>query len=170
MRDNRNINGILSIHQGERMVETQIPADEGSGGSKAWPEFVLAYYEHQYDRIARLEEQRLTISNIVTTTSGALLTLSFLGSQAGGSLAHIGVAVIVLALNLFAVTYTFRSIGYIRGHRLRAKRVLDKHATDLAAIDKAVSLPEGGPWGRWRIQVYLHAVLAVIAVIYAFIA
>lgn len=86
------------------MVGAQVAFDESFGSSKAPPEFVLAYYEYQYERTAPLEKQRLTISNIVTITSGALITLSFLGTKAGGNLTYFGVAVIVLALNMVAIT------------------------------------------------------------------
>jgi hypothetical protein len=44
---------------------------------KPSPEFIRMYYEHQYDRMAKLEEQGHSITNIILSLSVLSFTFAF---------------------------------------------------------------------------------------------
>ena len=49
------------------------------------PDYVRMYYEHQYDRVKKHEDQALTISNIVLTISALIITFGLNNKQSFGS-------------------------------------------------------------------------------------
>ena len=143
-------------------TETGSPVE--NGGSVA--EYVCMYYEHQYDRMAKLEDQALTITNIVMTLSIVAFTFGFDGAQGVTAITGIGLPFVMVIANLFAIRYIGRSQSWLLTHRLRAKRVLEVYAKDLYQLDRTTSAPHKH-WvlGRWRIQRLLHVLLVVAALI-----
>jgi hypothetical protein len=143
-------------------------ADTGSpvenGGSVA--EYVCMYYEHQYDRMAKLEEQALTITNIVMTLSIVAFTFGFDGAQGVTAITGIGLPFIMIVANAFAIAYIGRTSSWSRTHQLRAKRVLEMYAQDLYRLDKAAFAPhKARTLSRRRIQRLLHILLMIAALI-----
>jgi hypothetical protein len=128
--------------------------------------FARTYYEHQYDRIAQLEQHRLTISNIVLGVSLIGFTLAFSGGQRINVITGIGLPFMVIAINIFAILYLRNSAAVIMQHRERAKRVLELYAKDMYQIDQTTQW-RGGRFGipHLMFQEYIHAFLILIALL-----
>jgi hypothetical protein len=127
-------------------------------------EHVRMYYEHQYDRMAKLEEQGLTITNIVITLSVVAFTFGFGSAQGVTAIAGIGLPFVMIVANVFAIAYIGRTNSWIRTHRLRAKRVLEIYAQDLYQLDKTTFAPHRTrTLGRRKIQLLLHILLIIAA-------
>jgi len=77
--------------------------------------FAVVYYEHQYDRYAKLEEQRLTISNIVLTVTTVAFTFGFSQNQSN-EVANFFLPLVVGIINIFAILYAVRTINHMRVH------------------------------------------------------
>jgi AraC-like DNA-binding protein len=127
--------------------------------------YVSMYYEHQYDRIARHEQMRLTISNTALGISAIALTFGFSSSQGVNVVTGIGLPVVVIAVNIFAILYFRRSVDYTRAHRERAKRILELYAQDIYKVDQETQWSHGFGrfWSDRRVQVYTHVVLILAA-------
>ena len=129
-------------------------------------EHVCMYYEHQYDRMAKLEEQGLAITNIVITLSIVAFTFGFANDQGINAISGIGLPFVMIAANIFAIAYLGRTGSWIRTHRLRAKRVLEVYAEDLYELDNTTFAPHrANAPGRRKIQRLLHILLIVAALI-----
>lgn len=137
------------------------------------------YYQHQYDRMAKHEAQRQTVSNFVITLTVVALTLGFTNIETTGSQGQaIGVPgntnlvtglllpVAIVILNLFAIIYIRRSWSTGAIHQARARRVLDLYAPYLRQIDKDEPWPQKGRrWSRSMIEMSIHVVLSILAVL-----
>jgi hypothetical protein len=129
-------------------------------------EFARSYYEHQYDRMAKLEEQRLTFTNIVVTLTVLAFTLVISNLKAITQIGGFGILVLVIALNFFATIYTWRTLQYVRIHRKRAKMVLEEYAQEIYRIDDDESLPHiGSRFGLAKTQMLVHVTLIVFAIV-----
>lgn len=135
---------------------------------KVLAEYVHMYYEHQYDRMAKLEEQRLTITNVVITLSIVAFTFGFSNSQNLTEIVGIGLPAVMVASNLFAIVYIVRSADFIGTHRRRAKRILELYAQELHELDESIQWPHR-LWARWRIQVLIHILLILAALFPAYV-
>ncbi len=131
-------------------------------------EFIRLYYEHQYYRMSKLEDQRLTFTNIVVTLTVVALTFGLSTAQHLTLLQGLGLPALITMLNVFGAIYTWRTLQYIRIHRARAKDILQHYAAALYEIDQARSMPHvGARLGLARIQLVMHIILAVAAGILA---
>ncbi len=129
--------------------------------TKMNPEFYRMYYEHQYERMSKLEEQRLTFTNIVVTLTVVALTFGF-SIQSLSVINGLILPLLMVILNIFGAAYTYRTLQYVQVHRKRAKEVLKLCASEIYAIDQAISLPDLKlRLGLARIQLLLHIVLTV---------
>lgn len=129
-------------------------------------EYIRMYYEHQYDRVVRLEEQALTITNVVVTLCVVAFTFGFSNAQGLNVIAAIGLSIVMILANLFAVFYTIRTSSWIETHGLRAKRVLKDYSPALHELDKTTFAPY--PTGilgtaRRKIQIALHVLLGIVS-------
>ena len=126
---------------------------------------LMNYYQHQYDRMGKLEDQRLGITNITITLSVLSLTFGF--NSAVGFSKIIGYAVLaVMALaNIFAILYILVTKSWISTHEMRAKGILEKRAKSLYVFDRQ-TYADYRKWtpGRWKIQMYLHILLFLVSV------
>lgn len=127
---------------------------------------LMAYYEHQYDRMTQLENQRINISNITVTLSVLALTFGF--NMAIGFAQIVGYALLatMIIANLFALAYISKSRSWISTHRKRAKGILEACAGELWKFD----IETHGEYVRWlpgrgRIQMYLHVLLLIVAIV-----
>ena len=125
-------------------------------------EFALAYYEHQYERMAKLEEQRLTFTNIVITLTVVALTFGFSSTQGLTLVNGLVLPVLMISLNILGAIYTWRTLQYIHIHRERAKDILKIYAEKVYEVDSLKSLPTTGfRLGLARIQLLMHVVLTI---------
>ncbi len=129
-------------------------------------EYTRMYYEHQYERVSKLEDQRLTITNIVMTLSAGALALGFSDLDRLTVINGIGLPLMIVFSNLFAITYVLRSRDFIRVHKERARRVLKEHAEELFELNKSLVWPEKTFYrNRTFIQVSLHVLLMLTALL-----
>ncbi len=71
-------------------------------------DYVRMYYEHQYDRIAKHEDSRLTITNYVLTMSALAFTFGYPNVTQLTIINGIVLPVIVILVNIFALLYIER--------------------------------------------------------------
>lgn len=93
--------------------------------------YVRMFYEHQYERMKTLEEQRLSITNYVITVSALAFTFGFKDVTQLTLLNAVGLPLIIVIVNWFAMAYIDRSARFIHTHRKRAKEVLHEFAPKL---------------------------------------
>src|ERR1051325_3076845 len=105
-------------------------------------EFARLYYQHQYDRLSKIEDQRLAITNIVMTLSAGALVLGFTGLDNLTIINGVGVPLMIIFSNLFAIAYILRSRDFMRVHKERARRVLEIYAKDMSNLNRSVSWSE----------------------------
>jgi hypothetical protein len=130
------------------------------------PDYVRMYYEHQYDRIKKHEDQALNISNIVLTISSLIITFGLNNRQSFGSIFIFFLPAILIIANVFAILYVRDSGNWIRSHRLRAKRILENYIPEIFILDKeTIASHEKKPVGRKRFQITIHSLFIGMAVI-----
>jgi hypothetical protein len=129
-------------------------------------DYVRMYYEHQYDRLAKLEEQSLAVTNIVITLSVAVLAFGFSYGKTLGEFAGIVLAVAVVLLNLFAIAFLVRTTSFTRIHKRRAKRILEVYTPELYQFDKSMPFtPLSITLGRDKIILAIHILLIPVALV-----
>jgi hypothetical protein len=129
-------------------------------------EFIKMYYEHQYNRVARLEEQGLTITNVVMTFSIVAFTFGFEKNQDSTVVKGIVLPLTMIAANIFAITYLVSSGDWIETHRSRAERILELFVEDIYRLDREVFKKRKIRFfGRRKTQLFIHALLIGIAVV-----
>ena len=124
------------------------------------------YYQNQYDRVSKLEEQSLNITSIVATLSIAGFTFGYGGQSNMSMLTGLVLPLALLAVNIFAILYSGRTTKWIANHRLRGEAVLEQYAHNLYEQDREMF--ETGKvrhFGRRRLQVLLHTMLMAVALI-----
>jgi hypothetical protein len=127
--------------------------------------YVRMYYEHQYDRMDVLENQRLTITLVVIAAS----TIAFALSPIGGSASIVSgaaVPILVATFNLFAIAYIARMSGLIDVHADRAKRILERAAKPVYDLDASLPFPAANRFGgRNNIHLSVHLAITAIALL-----
>lgn len=132
-------------------------------------DYVRMFYEHQYDRIAKLETQSQNITNIVITITIGALTFGFSNIQSMTSITGLALPAAMVITNLFAIVYVLRTNGFTRVHTARAKRVLELYAPELYQLDKALPFTYIRFWGLEKIVFYIHLLLILVSLIPVFI-
>jgi amino acid transporter len=146
------------------------------GIAQVLADYVRMYYEHQYDRIATLEQQSLTITNIVISISVLALTFGFSGAPnstpASGSssvqglspIAGLALPTAMIIANLFAIGFVLRTSSHTRVHKRRAKAVLKLYASGIFQLDDSMQFPTKGTWwGREKIVLSIHGLLVLVS-------
>jgi hypothetical protein len=143
-------------YDGEYMATKIKPTDES---------YVRMYYEHQYDRMGKGESYRLTITNYVLTVSVAAFTLGYKDATQLTVMNGVGLPLIVLIVNMFAIVFIDRTSKIIETHRKRAREVLDRYAPELNKINNAPDfiIEKGFLGGQRGLQKALHVLLILIA-------
>lgn len=130
------------------------------------PDFVVMYYQHQYDRVAKLEEQGLNITNVVMTFSVVAFTFGFDKNQGATIVTGVFLPLTMIAVNIFAITYLISAGDWIETHRCRAEHVLELFAEDIYRLDRELFKKRKIRfWGRKKPQLFIHGLLMVIAVV-----
>jgi len=129
-------------------------------------EFIRMYYKHQYERMAKLEDHRLIVTNIIFTISLISLAFGFDKDKTLNIVTGIAIPVIIMTANIFAILYINSTRHYARIHRLRAKEVLKEYASYIFEIDKRISeSPEIRYLSQGKFQFYLHILLIMASII-----
>ncbi|MGB3519300.1 MAG: hypothetical protein WBA43_22810 [Elainellaceae cyanobacterium] len=129
-------------------------------------DFVVMYYQHQYDRVAKLEEQGLNLTNVVMTFSVVAFTFGFDKNQGSTIVTGIVLPLTMIASNIFAITYLISAGDWIETHRSRAEHVLELFAEDIYRLDRELFRKRRIRfWGRRRTQLFIHGLLMGIAVV-----
>ena len=136
--------------------KTKLPSDD----------FVRTFYDHQYERMKALEEQRLSVTNYVLTVSALALTFGFQGGLSLTIINGVGLPLIIIFVNIFAIVYISRSAKFIHMHQKRAREVLRDFAPVLDAYNEKIEWPRKSILGgRTRLQQWIHVLLVLTALI-----
>ena len=128
--------------------------------------YVRMYYEHQYERIGKQEESRLTITNYVITLSALAFTFGYQNVVQLTVINGIGLPLIILIANLFAIAYINRTKDFINAHRARALEILERYAPVLKEINELHRWRKGRfLLGRGHVQIGIHWLLILTALI-----
>jgi hypothetical protein len=130
-------------------------------------EFVRMYYGHQYERFSDLEKAQLALTNIVLGVSTIAFTFGFSSSQRVDLINGIGLPVLVIAINLYAILYYRQSSEYIKTHRKRSKRILELYAEHLLKIDQEIQWKRSS--GGWKFYGAIHIFIILVALIPVFL-
>lgn len=125
------------------------------------PAYVRMYFDHQYDRFAKLEQHGFTVSNLVIGL--CVLGFGFLvsGSPAENQSVRPIFVLLMVAINIVAVAYLARVYFAKHSHQRRAKEVLRRYAMPLLKIDGEVPQPNPrSPFKRSFIQAVFHVIIA----------
>jgi hypothetical protein len=125
--------------------------------------FAQTYYLHQYQRFATHEQQQLTLSNIVIGVSTIAFTFGFSGSQSVNLLNGVGLPIIVITINIYAILYYRKTGEFIKTHRKRAKRVLKDYAEPVYNIDQEIKWE--GPSPDWRFFSAIHVFMILVTLL-----
>lgn len=105
-------------------------------------DYVCMYYQRQYARIEHHESQRLILSNVVITITVLGFTFGFGEISKLSILSGIGLPLIIIIANCFAVIYAHGSSAICHVHQDRAHATLERHAASLYLIQKEFELPK----------------------------
>jgi len=134
------------------------------------PDYVRMYFDHQYDRIEKNENQAMTISNIVFTVTAAILAFGFNNQQSLGSKVILFLPLVIIVANVTAILYIRENTRWIRAHQIRAKRILETYTPELYSLDQETSAPPIiGALNRSITQYLIHSIFIIIGFILLFI-
>jgi hypothetical protein len=151
------------IRRGISACETP-PVAAGADGGRD-PETLRVYWLAQWDRVARLEDQRLQFSNFVV--AGSVVAIGLNATSATSISTAVVVAAMVATTNLIAWLYNWRSDRWLRMHHRRANLLIEENWAYIDHLkDRA-----GRPTGRRPLHGHtahmhraLHLVLMVSAI------
>ena len=127
--------------------------------------YVRMYYEHQYDRMDVLENQRLGITLVVVAASTIAFALNQTSSPAS-IFSGAAVPILVATFNLFAIAYILRMAGLIDVHADRAKHILQRAARPIYDLDSGLPFPKANRFGgRNNIHLSVHFTITAIALL-----
>lgn len=129
------------------------------------------YHQLQYDRIAQLEQQRLTMTNFVIGLSIISFSFAFSDINKLNIINAIGLPIVIIISNIFAMLYTSRSRKFIKMHQKRAEKAREIFSPRLNIISNEVPKIDSNRdlFNRTRLQIYLHVLLIIIAILPMFI-
>ena len=120
------------------------------------------YYQHQYERMKELEQQRLTMTNVIVGISVLAFSLAFADITKLNIVNGIGLPIVVFFVNLIAIQYTRRSRAFIKMHQERAHKTLETLAPKLEELDGTVPKHFNSDedfFSRPKLQIYVHFLL-----------
>lgn len=126
------------------------------------------YYQHQYDRMKELEQQRLTMTNVIVGLSVLAFSLAFSDLCKLNAVNGLGLPIVVIWANYIAVMWNKRSRAFVKMHQKRAHEALMKLASDIDEINKIHPKPVNSDTDRFRraaLQNYLHIALMLLALV-----
>ena len=128
--------------------------------------YVRMFYDHQYERMAKLEEQRLSMTNYVLTISALAFTFGFKDQNSITLINGLGLPLVIIVANLFAIVYIDRSGKFMYIHRERAHEILKNFAPELDTLNEKYKDPKKGLLGgRTKLQKLVHVLFVLIALL-----
>jgi len=129
-------------------------------------DFVRMYYEHQYDRMAKHENYRLTLTNYVLTISALVFTFGYQNVSQLTAINGVGLPLIIIVANIFAMGYINRTGDFIQVHQDRAREILNRYAPELIEVNKTITWRKSNFLrSRRRIEKGIHQLLIIVALI-----
>lgn len=129
-------------------------------------DFAVAYYQNQYERIDKLETQRLTMTNIVISITAAVFAFSYQNTDSLSFANGLVLPLIVILANLMAMLHIQRCSQYMSIHQARAHRCLNHFDKEVAQIQNAPELKFPANFlgiGRKKSQLLIHSGLVLAA-------
>jgi hypothetical protein len=126
-------------------------------------DYIRMYYEHQYGRIERNENHRLTVSNYVLTLSALAFTFGFQNGQQLTVINGVALPLIVVIANIAAISNVDYTAKFIDIHRNRAHEILSRYAPELSGVDEKHNFQKRFLSRRRRIEKIIHQLLILIA-------
>ena len=130
------------------------------------PDYIRMYYEHQYERMAEQEQYRLTMTNFVLSVSALAFTFGYKDITQLNVFNGLGLPLIIMTVNAFAIATANRTSQYLSAHQKRAHKVLEEYAPHLKSINDTIRWGKVGIFGgRRSSQINLHLLLILTALI-----
>ncbi len=126
------------------------------------------YYQHQYDRMKELEQQRLTMTNVIVSLSVLAFSLAFGDIKKLNVVNAVGLPIVVIIANLIALLWNHRSRAFIKMHQKRAHAALEVFAPDVEALNRTIPKPfdsDKDIFRRPALQTYLHVLLMALSIL-----
>jgi len=129
-------------------------------------EFIRMYYEHQYERVGKLEDARLSMTNYVLAVSALIFTFGYKDITSFTITNGIVLPSIIVTANYFAMKYIDRTSEFMRTHKNRAHEILTSYAPKLKKLNDDFKWSDGGFWGSIKkLQKAIHGMVMVTAVV-----
>ena len=126
-------------------------------------DLVRMYYEHQFNRVERNENHRLTVSNYVLTLSALAFTFGFQGGLQLTVVNGLGLPLIVILANMTAISNIGYTATFIDVHRNRAHEILQRYAPELSKVDQMHNFKENLLNSRRKIEGRIHQLIIFVA-------
>ena len=128
-------------------------------------DILMNYYNHQYERMGKLEDSRMGITNVTITLSVLSFTFGFNAAVQYSKIIGYALLFIMMAANIFAIAYVLVSRSWIATYKKRAKGILKASAKPLFHFDEDTH-DKYSKWAPtlWQIQMGLHILLLMVAV------
>jgi hypothetical protein len=134
--------------------------------SAADMEALKIYYEHQNKRIEELEQQRLTMTNVIISLSILAFSLGLKDLATLNFLSAVALPIVVLLANVIAVIWNKRSRAFIKMHQARAHEALQRMSPAVEELDRSIPKPFDSEWDSLKrpdLQNYLHYLMVALA-------
>ena len=130
-------------------------------------EVVRMYYEHQYERVAKLEEARSTMTNYALALSTLVFAFGYQNVSSLSVINGIVLPLIIIVANYFPMKNIDRSTHFLNVHKKRARTVLMQYAPELGSLNESISWPKGRGfwWSRQRLEKGIHVVVILTALV-----
>ena len=126
------------------------------------------YYQHQYERMSQLEQQRLIFTNLILGLSLLSFSVAFADISKLNVLNAGGLPIAVIISNWIAILFNRRSRSFIKMHQARAEKALEIFAPELDRISRQIASPinSNRDWfRRAALQNYVHIAVMLIALL-----
>lgn len=129
--------------------------------------FIVTYYQHQYNRMEKHESYRMAMSNFVLGISAVAFTFGFPDGKSSNLMIGIVLPVLVMATNVFVILYFRYALDMMKVHRRRAKRILEVYAPEIHEVDQEINWERSSSqlWSHRRVQAYFHGLIALISIL-----
>jgi hypothetical protein len=128
-------------------------------------DILMNYYNHQYERMGKLEDSRMAITNITITLSVLAFTFGFNASVQYSQLIGYALLFIMMTANWFAIAYILVTKSWIETYKRRSKGILEISAKPLFLFDEKThaNYSKRTPT-LWQIHMSLHVLLILVAI------
>lgn len=131
-------------------------------------DILMNYYNHQYERMGKLEDSRMGITNITITLSVLSVTFGFDTVGQYSNIIGYALLTIMMLANAFAIAYIWVTKSWIDTFKQRSTGILEASAKSLFLFDeKTRSKHKKRTLTLGKIHMSLHVLLIVVAIVMA---